>query len=72
MRVVVASQDIITPVMFNEEGTESLLGAVALEGGSCWVSTPLGRGWYPCAPEGKPNRRNLVSCAVKESCDEPR
>ena len=31
MRVVVASQDILTPVMFNEEGTEPLLGAVALE-----------------------------------------
>ena len=31
LRVVVESQDIITPVMFNEEGTEPLLGAVALE-----------------------------------------
>ena len=31
MRVVVEMQDILTPVMFNEEGTETLLGAVALE-----------------------------------------
>ena len=31
MRVVVEMQDILTPVMFNEEGTEPLLGAVALE-----------------------------------------
>jgi clan AA aspartic protease len=31
MRVLVEAQDIITPVMFNEEGTEPLLGAVALE-----------------------------------------
>ena len=31
LRVVVEEQDIFTPVMFNEEGTEPLLGAVALE-----------------------------------------
>ena len=31
MRMLVEEQDIVTPVMFNEEGTEPLLGAVALE-----------------------------------------
>jgi predicted aspartyl protease len=31
IRMLVEAQNIITPVMFNEEGTEPLLGAVALE-----------------------------------------
>ncbi len=31
MRMLVESQDIVTPVMFNQEDTEPLLGAVTLE-----------------------------------------
>ena len=51
MRVVVASQDIITPVMFNEEGTESLLGAVALEEALLGVD-PVGQRLVPMRARG--------------------
>ena len=51
LRLVVESQDILTPVMFNEEGTEPLLGAVALEEALLGVD-PVGQRLVPMRARG--------------------